>query len=239
MASLQLPRFQDPTGLPLRLLAGLATIAGLVSLFLKIWAEVAEGDTRAVDSAILLSMRIAGHPNVPIGPTWLKQSMIEISSLGGTTLLSLLIFAACGYLLIKGARTRALMLAAATLSGAAAIFLLKNVFGRPRPELVDHLVAAQSMSFPSGHAANSALVYLTIAALASDVEPGRSVRIYIMAVAMSLTILIGLSRLYLGVHWPSDVVAGWALGAAWALAWRLAATRFPISSPHTDVRVSG
>ncbi|WP_297320845.1 phosphatase PAP2 family protein [Novosphingobium sp.] len=84
----------------------------------------------------------------------------------------------------------------------------------------------QSMSFPSGHAANSALVYLTIAALASDVEPGRSARIYIMAVAMTLTILIGLSRLYLCVHWPSDVAAGWALGAGWALAWRLAAARY-------------
>lgn len=222
MASLQLSRFQGPFGLPLRLLAGLATVAGLFLLFLKIWAEVVEGDAHAVDAAILLSLRVEGHPNVPIGPTWLKQSMIEISSLGGTTLLGLLIFAACGYLVIKGARTRALTLVTATLSGAGAIFLLKNFFGRPRPELVDHLVAAQSMSFPSGHAANSALVYLTIAALASDVEPGRSTRIYIMAVAITLTILIGLSRLYLGVHWPSDVAAGWTLGAAWALAWRLA-----------------
>lgn len=230
MASLQLPRFRDSLGLPLRLLAGLATVAGLFFVFLKIWAEVAEGDARAVDTAILLSLRAAGHPDVPIGPTWLKQSMIEVSSLGGTTLLGLLIFAACGYLVIKGVRTRALMLAAATLSGAGVIFFLKNAFGRPRPDLVDHFVAAQSMSFPSGHAANSALVYLTIAALASDVEPGRSARIYIMAVAMTLTILIGLSRLYLGVHWPSDVAAGWALGAGWALAWRLAAAGNSLAS---------
>jgi undecaprenyl-diphosphatase len=222
MAASQLPGFRGPLGLPLRLLAGLATVAGLFFLFLRIWAEVAEGDARAVDAAILLSLRVAGHPDVPIGPTWLTQSMIEVSSLGGTTLLGLLILAAYGYLVIKGARIRALMLATATLSGAWIIFLLKNFFERPRPELVDHLVVAQSMSFPSGHAANSALVYLTIAALASDVEPSRSARIYVMTVAMSLTILIGLSRLYLGVHWPSDVAAGWALGAGWALAWRLA-----------------
>lgn len=226
MLPMQLCRYQMPAGLPLRLLAGLAAVAGLFFLFLKIWSEVAEGDARALDASILLSLRVAGRPDVPIGPTWLKQSMIEISSLGGTTVLVLLIFAACAYLVIKGARARALMLATATLTGAGAIFLLKNVLGRPRPELIDHLVAAQSMSFPSGHAANSALVYLTIAALAGDVEQDHSVRIYIMAVAMSLTILIGLSRLYLGVHWPSDVAAGWAFGAGWALAWRLAATRY-------------
>ena len=231
-ASLSVPGIRDSLGSPFRLLTGLASIAGLFFLFVKIWAEVVEGDTRAIDAAILLSLRVAGHSDVPIGPAWLVPSMIEISSLGGTTVLGLLIFSACGYLVIKGARPRALMLATATLSGAGAIFLLKNVFGRPRPELVDHLVIVQSMSFPSGHAANSALVYLTIAALASDAEPGRSARIYIMAVAILLTILIGLSRLYLGVHWPSDVAAGWALGAGWALAWRFAVTRYaPDSRP--------
>jgi len=160
--------------------------------------------------------------------------MVEISSLGGTTVLGMLVFSASGYLVIKGARTRALMLPAATLSGAGAIFLLKNVFGRPRPELVDHLVVAQSMSFPSGHAANSALVYLTIAALASDVEPGRPTRIYIMAVAMGLTILIGLSRVFLGVHWPSDVAAGWTFGAGWALAWRLAVSPRAVPRDFAD-----
>jgi len=234
MASLQILRFRDPSGLPLRLLAGMAAIAGLFFLFVKTWAEVAEGDTRAIDAAILLSLRVAGHPAVPIGPAWLTQSMVEISSLGGTTVLGMLVFSASGYLVIKGARTRALMLPAATLSGAGAIFLLKNVFGRPRPELVDHLVVAQSMSFPSGHAANSALVYLTIAALASDVEPGRPTRIYIMAVAMGLTILIGLSRVFLGVHWPSDVAAGWTFGAGWALAWRLAVSPRAVPRDFAD-----
>lgn len=215
---------------PLGLLAGLGIVACLFFLCLKVWSEVAEGDARAFDEKILLSFRLAGNPDVPIGPAWLTQSMIDISSLGGGTLLGLLIVAACGYLVISGARTRALLLAAATVSGSTILLLLKNIFGRPRPELVDHLVTVQSMSFPSGHATNSALVYLTIAALASDVEPSLLVRIYIMAVAIMLTVLIGLSRLYLGVHWPSDVVAGWALGAGWAMAWRLAATRIASAS---------
>ena len=189
------------------------------------WSEVAEQDVRAVDVAILGSLRAVGHPDVPIGPPWIRQAMLEISSLGGTMLLSLLIVGACGYLVIKGARHRALWLAAATLTGSGAVSLLKNVFGRPRPELIDHLVTTQGMSFPSGHAANATLIYLTIAVLASDVESSRPARIYIWAMAIVLALLIGLSRLYLGVHWPSDVVAGWAFGASWALAWRLAAAR--------------
>lgn len=230
MPSLLPPRSSYAFRSPLGLLAGLGVVAGLFFLCFKVWSEVAEGDARGFDQKLLLSLRVSGHPDVPIGPAWLTQSMIDISGLGGGTLLTLLIVAACGYLVIKRARTRAALLATATISGATLLFLLKNIFGRPRPEFIDHLVTVQSMSFPSGHAANSALVYLTIAALASDVEPSFRVRIYIMTVAMILTVLIGFSRLYLGVHWPSDVLAGWALGAGWALAWRLAASRLPFDS---------
>lgn len=213
-----LDRFKSPLGL----LAGLGAVTGLFFAGLKIWSEVVEGDARGFDEKILLALRVPGHPDTPVGPVWLSQSMIDISGLGGGTLLTLLILAACGYLIIKRAYARAFLLAAATISGSTLLFLLKNAFGRPRPELINHLVTVQSLSFPSGHAANSALVYLTIAALASDVEASFIARFYIVAVAIILTVLIGLSRLYLGVHWPSDVVAGWALGAGWALAWRLA-----------------
>ncbi len=209
-----------------RLLAGLAAIAAACFVFLKIWSEVTEPGSRTLDSAILLSMRVAGHPDIPIGPVWLREVMAEISSLGGGTALTLLLIGACGYLIVKGAGKRALWLAGAVLSGSLAVTLLKHFFGRPRPELIDHLVGTQTLSFPSGHAANSALVYLTIAALASDHEPSRAARIYLLAVAITLTLLIGFSRIYLGVHWPSDVLAGWTFGAAWALAWRLATTRF-------------
>lgn len=210
---------------PLKLVAGLGTVGLLAFLFLKIWSEVEEGDARAIDAAILLKLRVPGHLDIPIGPAWLKQAMIALSDLGSFTVLALLIITACGYLLVKGARGRAILLATATLSGGAAVLALKDLIGRPRPTLVDHLVSAQFMSFPSGHAANSAIVYLTIAALAIDVEPNVRARTYILIVAITLTVLIGLSRLYLGVHWPSDVAAGWALGAAWALAWRLAVGR--------------
>lgn len=217
---------RDPASYRTRLLAGLAAIAAACFVFLKIWSEFAEHDPRSLDATIMLSMRVAGHPNIPIGPAWLRAMMIEISSLGGGTVLTLLLFGACGFLAIKGAAKRALWVAGAVLSGSLAVTLLKHLFGRPRPELIDHLVGTQTLSFPSGHAANSALVYLTIAALASDHEPSRPARIYLLAVAIVLTLMIGLSRIYLGVHWPSDVLAGWTFGAAWALIWRLAATHF-------------
>lgn len=228
------PRLPDVPHHPWCLLASLGAIAGSFILFLKIWSEVADQDARAVDAAILRSLRVVGHPDVPIGPEWLRQAMLEIASLGGTTLLRLLIVGVFGYLLIRGARHRALWLAAATLAGSGAVSLLKNIFGRPRPELIDHLVATQTTSFPSGHAANAALDYLSIASLASDLERSRPARIYILAVAIAITLLIGVSRLYLGVHWPTDVVAGWAFGAGWAWAWRLAAGRFSWHNMATD-----
>lgn len=212
-------------GSPLKLLAGLGAVGLLAFLFLKIWSEVQEGDARAIDAAILLKLRVPGHMDIPVGPAWLKESMVALSNLGSFTSLALLIVTACGYLVVKGAPGRAVLLATATLSGGVAVLALKDLIGRPRPILVDHLVSVQFTSFPSGHAANSAIVYLTIAALAIDVEPSLRAQTYILIVAITLTVLIGLSRLYLGVHWPSDVAAGWALGAAWALAWRLAAGR--------------
>ncbi len=209
----------------LRLLASLGLVAGLGFLFAKIGGEVIEGETRSIDAAILLAFRAAGHPDQPIGPHWLPGVVMNISSLGSGPVLGLLVTIAVGYLVIKRDRTKALLLVVAAASGGVVVAMLKNLFGRPRPNLVDHLVRVQTMSFPSGHAANSALVFLTIGALISDVEISRGARIYIMAVAMTLAILIGLSRLYLGIHWPTDVAAGWALGAGWATLWRVISTQ--------------
>ena len=107
----------------------------------------------------------------------------------------------------------------ATISGAVLSSLLKLGFDRPRPDLVPHLTHVYSASFPSGHAMVSAVVYLTLGTLLTRIVSGIWLKIFVMAVAVLLTGLIGLSRLYLGVHWPSDVLAGWAAGAAWALVW--------------------
>jgi undecaprenyl-diphosphatase len=119
---------------------------------------------------------------------------------------------------------------------AAALFVFVSVAGgqllssvlklgvdRPRPELVSHLADVHTLSFPSGHAMMSAVTYLTLGALLARIMPNTALRIYVLGVAILATFLVGASRVYLGVHWPSDVLAGWCAGAAWAmLCWLIA-----------------
>lgn len=153
------------------------------------------------------------------GPAWLRAAAIDLTALGGVTVLTLAVVATIVLLLAERLRTTALLVAAATLSGSWVVTALKDAFGRARPGIVDHLVAASGMSFPSGHAANSAVVYLTIAALVSQVAAARAVRNAVVAIAVLLVGMIGATRVYLGVHWPSDVLAGWSFGTLWAIGW--------------------
>jgi undecaprenyl-diphosphatase len=117
-----------------------------------------------------------------------------------------------------------------TRKGYAALFVLGSVAGgvlisqamkwayaRPRPDLVPHGTEVFTASFPSGHSMMSAVVYLTLGALLARTQSERRVKTYVLAVAVLLTVLVGASRVYLGVHWPTDVLAGWALGGMWAL----------------------
>ena len=215
------------------LLIALLLVGAALFGFLKLASEVAEGDTMAVDRAILTGLRSAADPALPIGPKWLPEAMTSLTAFGSVTGLLLVCAAVIGYLLADGRRRTAAFVFAATAGGIALAGLLKLVYARPRPLLVPHLVDVTSTSFPSGHATDSAIVYLTLAALLARTVPGRSLRIYIVGVAALLTLLIGVSRVYLGVHWPSDVVAGWAIGAAWALACSLVHARLSASAKDT------
>ncbi len=193
--------------------------------FAMLASEMLEGETLGFDSAIITALRRAPDYAVPIGPQWLERAMIDLTALGGVTVLTLVTVLAVAYLAIKRHARLALFLGLAIGAGALAGSLLKDVFSRPRPELVLHLVQTNSLSFPSGHAMNSAIVYLTLGALLARSMADRALRIFIMAVAILLTLTIGFSRVYLGVHWPSDVIAGWSVGSAWALAMGLIAAR--------------
>ena len=217
---------------PLLLLGALALAATLLFLTIKLGGEVLEGEGTAFDRAILLALRVPGHPGTPLGPLWLRQTMLDITSFGGGTQLTLLVALAAGLLIVRRAARTALLLVAGTASGGLLVALLKDRFARPRPALVDHLVQVHSASFPSGHAANSALVFLTMAALLMRIETTRAERLYTFAVAILLTILVGFSRVYLGVHWPSDVAAGWMLGSGWAALWWVLATLFTPDKPR-------
>ena len=128
------------------------------------------------------------------------------------------------YLLGAGLRGHALLLTASLAGGLLVMHLLKRGYERPRPDLVSHLVHVQTLSFPSGHAMLSAVAYLTLGALLAQTQVRRWQGIYFLLVAIILTVLVGASRVYLGVHWPSDVLAGWCAGMSWALfCWLVAA----------------
>lgn len=192
--------------------------AALVWAFVKLAGEMVEGETGSFDRAITLAFRVPGNPAQPIGPAWLPGTMIDLSALGSVVVLTLVSLLAVALLLFRKRHGLAVVMAAATGGGALASMLLKDLFARPRPDIVPHLVEVNTMSFPSGHATNSAIVYLTVAMVLARNFEDRPTRLFILASAVALVIAVGVTRVFLGVHYPSDVVAGWMAGAAWALA---------------------
>lgn len=220
----------DATGLVERLrhrpIAALlaAALAGAAFLaFAEVADEVVEEETRAFDRAVLLAMRTPGDPADPIGPPWLEEVGRDLTALGGNALGTLFTVAAGGYLWLAGRRSRSLLLVGSIASGEILSTALKGAFGRARPDLVTHYSVVYTSSFPSGHAMFAAIAYLTAGALIARAEPRRRVKAFVMAFAILLTFLTGTSRVYLGVHWPSDVIAGWLAGAGWAAAcWAVA-----------------
>ncbi len=203
--------------LVLSVLALFAATASALVLFIKMADEVVEGDTRKIDLLILMWLRVTGNPNDPVGPFWLEDFARDITSLGSPAVLGLYVAIATTFLLLTGQRFFALFTIVSTVLGAFIVTIMKELFGRTRPNFRPDGIIVYSESFPSGHAMISAVVYLTLGALISRLVNGVALKLYVMAVALILTGLVGLSRVYLGAHWPSDVLAGWAVGAAWAL----------------------
>jgi len=194
-------------------------------IFGKIGSEVMEGDTMALDRHIIEALRNPANLAIPIGPPWLLTVMRDITALGGWTVRTLLTLLVVGFLVIARYRAMALFVVLAIGGGEILNNVLKGLFDRARPDIVSHLVDVHSTSFPSGHAMNAAIAYLTLGAMLARTQERRAVRIYILSVAIALALVIGASRVYLGVHWPSDVLAGWAAGATWALLMSLVAQR--------------
>jgi undecaprenyl-diphosphatase len=204
-------------------LVSLVAIAGAGLLFAAIVDEVLEGESGAFDTAVLLALRNPFDLSDPIGPMWVERIFREITSLGGVAVVTLITAAVIGFLLVDSKRGAALLVLFSVAGGALLGPLLKVGFDRPRPDLVARLVEVQTASFPSGHALLSAATYLTMGALLARFVAPLRLKIYVLTVAVTLTVIIGVSRIYLGVHWPTDVLAGWLLGAVWALlCWRIA-----------------
>ncbi|MET3596691.1 undecaprenyl-diphosphatase [Mesorhizobium shonense] len=204
------------------LLAGLVIAGGLWGLVELM--EVARATApHAFDTEILLAFRHAGQPDSPIGPPWLEGAVRDVTALGSSAVLVLITSAVIVYLLLIRRPTTALLMFVAVAGGQVLSSLLKFEVYRPRPDLVSHLVNETSLSFPSGHAMLSAVTYLTLGSLAARFLPDRRTKIFVLALAVLVTVLVGTSRVYLGVHWPSDVLAGWCAGFAWAMLCWLAA----------------
>jgi undecaprenyl-diphosphatase len=185
--------------------------------FAELADEVADGEAREFDHAVMLAMRESGNPEQPLGPAWLEGVARDITSLGGATVLTLLSLAAVGYLLLRRQWRNALFVTVSVAGGTLVSTALKSLFARPRPDLVPHAVEVTSASFPSGHSMLAMVTYLTLGAVLAEVEQDRRIKVYLLGWALLLSLLVGMSRIYLGVHWPTDVIAGWCIGCAWAL----------------------
>lgn len=187
-----------------------------VFAFIAIADEMAEGELRKIDEWLFLSFRTAGDPPQPLGPPWLQETAVEITAIGGFPLILLTLAAVAGFFIVTKRYGVALYAMLSVGSGALLSQTLKQYYGRPRPDLVDHLDVVHTLSFPSGHALVTTVAYLTLASIVIGFLNSRRARIYVLSVAVLVAVIVGVSRVYLGVHWPSDVAAGWALGAAWA-----------------------
>ena len=207
-------------------------IFGSIWGFLKLGSEVRENETRHFDEAILLAMREPGNTADPIGPQRVEEMARDLTALGGFTILTAVTLVAFGVAVFAGRRRLAVVGLVSVLVGMGMMNLLKQGYDRPRPELVEHGVRTYQASFPSGHSMMAATVYLTLGILLARTQTRKRVRAFIVTISVIITILVGISRVYLGVHWPTDVLAGWTIGGAWAvLFWLVAMKVDPRISP--------
>lgn len=200
----------------------LTIIVGLWG-FIELAEAVRAGSTKRFDESVLRALRDPGDPKSLIGPAWLEQTLRDITSLGGQAVLALITAIVVGYLGLAGRHDLSLTTLLAAIGGGFLTFGLKDYFERPRPELVPYiLVEPSTTSFPSGHAMASAFIYLTLGAMLTEVAQTKRLKAYVLSVAIVLTLLIGVTRVCLGVHFPTDVLAGWTAGFLWAYACRSA-----------------
>ena len=201
----------------LAVLVMLALAAGGVWAFAVVAEEVVEGETRTLDEIVLLAMRNPADSSDPLGPRWLEESIRDFTALGSTGVLVFITLGVAGFLVQRREYRMTWLVLMAIGGGMLLTTLLKEGFDRPRPDLVPHGTFVTAASFPSGHAMVSAATYLTLGALLARTQSRRRLKAYLLLLAILLTLVISVSRVYLGVHWPTDVLAGWVAGAVWAI----------------------
>jgi undecaprenyl-diphosphatase len=194
-----------------RLCTWLGGAALSLLIFVRITRELIEGDVSALDSAILLAVARTRTP-------WLTIAAIDVTALGSITLMVLFSAFTLLVLLVLRDRLGALQLFAASAGAGILTFLTKNIIERIRPEEAQKLIEVSGFSYPSGHSLSTSALYLTIAIIAGRYIQHSGARAAIVLAVSAVVFLVGASRVYLGVHYLTDVVSGISLGAAWALA---------------------
>ena len=220
-------------------LAVVLVIVGGTWGFIELADVVREGRTQGFDERMILALTNPANPAEPIGPPWLGEVGRDVTALGGVTVLSLVTLSVAGYLLMAGKYRAMGLVLGATVSGLIVGSVLKGVIHRDRPHLVPHRAYVYTSSFPSGHSMMSAVVYLTLGSLLTRLARGRALKAYFLIVALFLTLIVGVSRVYMAVHYPTDVLAGWTAGLVWALLWWLAARRCNAAGPWKGTRRRG
>jgi undecaprenyl-diphosphatase len=198
------------------LLTVLAMLAGVAG-FIAVAYVVGEGKTQDFDERLMRLSRDPKNLGRTLDPEWVEEAMRDLTAFGGAAGLTLLTAIVTGYLLICRKYRAVAMLLIVTVGGLLLSHLLKEHFNRPRPEVVPRLDHVFTSSFPSGHSMNAAVVYLTLGSLLARLVAQRRLKLYFWSVALLLSFLVGVSRVYVGAHWPTDVLAGWSAGLAWAL----------------------
>jgi undecaprenyl-diphosphatase len=200
----------------LSVLAATVVLAGGLFGFIRMMTFARSQRPHEIDEQILLAFRVPGQPDQPLGPSWFAEAVRDVTALGSASVLVFLTLATVVYLVMIRRGATAAFVALSVAGGQLLGSLLKLGIDRPRPDLVSHLADVHTLSFPSGHAMLSAVTFMTLGAVAARAAPATATRVYLLCLALLATLLVGASRIYLGVHWPSDVLAGWCAGAAWA-----------------------
>lgn len=185
--------------------------------FIELADSVVDGEMHRFDPWLLRVLRRPDNPEIPIGPIWLREMARDVTALGGYFCLILFTLMTAGYLWLDEKHHLSEFLLGSAISGYLVSTALKLFFQRPRPDIVPHLAPVISSSFPSGHSMNSAVIYLTLGTLIATAVSRRRLKAYVIGVALLLTVVVGVSRVYLGVHYPTDVLAGWMAGLVWAI----------------------
>ena len=207
----------------------MVSLALLGIVVIAVWAlaelteEVVEGDTSTLDRTILLALRTTGDLGNPVGPPWMEEMGRDLTALGGVAVLGLTTVVVAVYFLLRRDWAQGIYILVTVGGGIAISSLAKDFFGRPRPDLVPYGSIVHTASFPSGHSMMAAVAYLTLGVLIARLQPRLMLKVYTLSVAVLLTVLVGISRVYMGVHWPTDVLAGWLAGGAWAMVCVMAA----------------